>query len=77
METPKKCPKCSGDMVRGFVPDYGHTAIFTPRWHEGSPKKSIWSGTSMPKSNGIPIAAFWCSSCGFLEFYADKTFAPK
>ena len=71
------CPKCKGGMVQGFVPDYSHAAIFVGSWQEGKPKKSFWTVAKAPRSAGIPIGAFRCEQCGFLEFYADPRFAAE
>ncbi len=74
---PKKCPKCSGNMLQGFLPDfYSHGALFVGSWMEGEPKKSFWTRTQ-PREGGVPIGAFRCQNCGFLEFYADQKFAAK
>ena len=70
-----QCPKCRGEMVQGFVPDYSHGAALVGGWHEGQPKKSFWTGTKAPWSEGVPIGAFRCQTCGFLEFYANPSFA--
>jgi hypothetical protein len=74
----KKCPKCQGEMVQGFVPDYSHSAVIVWRWHRGQPKKSFWTRTKVPPLNeGSPIGAFRCEKCGFLEFYSDPKFAAE
>ena len=73
----KHCPKCEGEMIQGFVPDYSHAAILIGSWHEGSPKKSFWTKTKAPFADGLPIGAFRCEKCGFLEFYADANFAAQ
>lgn len=69
-----KCPKCGGGMVQGFVPDYTHGGSLVEGWHEGQPKKSFWMGTKAPVAQGIPIGAYRCAACGYLEFYADPSF---
>ena len=72
------CPRCKGEMVQGFVPDYySHAANFVAQWHEGQPKKSFWTRTKTPSTKGIPIGAFRCRQCGFLELYADPKFAAQ
>jgi len=68
-------PKCDGEMVQGFVPDYSPAAIFVSGWHEGKPKKSFWTVAKAPLDEGVPIGAFRCGKCGFLEFYTDSVFA--
>ena len=73
-----KCPKCTGPMIQGFVPDYSHGAVFVEGWLEGGPKKSFWRRTQAPLSaGGIAIGAFRCEKCGFLELYADDRFAAQ
>jgi len=69
-----KCPKCASRMVQGFVPDYTDGGILVEGWHEGQPKKSFWMGTKAPVAQGIPIGAYRCAACGYLEFYADPSF---
>jgi len=64
-------------MVQGFVPDYSHGAALVGSWHEGEPEKSFWHRTKAPLANGIPIGAFRCRDCGFLELYSDPSFAAK
>jgi hypothetical protein len=76
MIKPGNCPKCEGAMVQGFIPDFfHHSASGVGGWNEGPPKKSFWTGTKAALSKGIPVGAFRCSRCGFLELYASKEFA--
>jgi len=70
-------PKCKAEMVQGFVPDFAHGGIFVEGWHAGQPKKSFWMGTKARATEGVPIGAFRCQNCGFLEFYADPKFAAQ
>ena len=72
-----QCPKCKGEMVQGFVPDYTQSSYFVVAWHAGQPKKSFWTRTKAPPAQGVPIGAFRCQKCGFLEFYADPKFAAQ
>ena len=64
-------------MIQGFVPDYSRGAALVAGWHAGQPKKSFWTGTKAPLQEGIPIGAFACTECGFLEFYAGPRFAGE
>ena len=68
------CPKCDGHMARGFIPDAGHGQVFIAGWHEGVPRKALVRKTKVDLRQGIPIAAFKCSECGYLEMYADPSF---
>ena len=73
-----QCPKCQSEMVQGFVPDYFQAArSFVVAWFAGPPKKSFWSKTEAPRGDGVPIGAFRCQKCGFLEFYSDPKFAAQ
>ena len=63
-------------MVQGFVPDFHHhSQNRVGGWHEGPPNKSFWTGTKVERSERIPIGAFRCNRCGFLELYANNEFA--
>jgi hypothetical protein len=72
-----KCPKCQGEMVQGFIPEYTDGGSTVSAWAEGQPKKSWWVGTKVPSEGRIPIGAFRCKGCGYLEFYADQRFAAQ
>ena len=74
-----KCPKCQEAMVQGFIPDYAHSASqkLVSSWVEGQPKKSWFTGTKVTMERRIPIGAFRCKGCGFLEFFADRKFAAE
>jgi hypothetical protein len=76
----KECPKCRGQLVRGFIPDYSHAAILVGRWHEGTPRKSFfgwWRCMKAPKSDGLPVGVYRCSTCGYLEFYAGSEYGAS
>jgi hypothetical protein len=73
----KECPKCRGWLVRGFVPDHSHGVNYVGSWHEGSPKKSFWMRVKAPVSEGLPIGAYRCSTCGYLEFYAGGEYGAS
>ena len=77
MKSDPKCPKCQGKMIQGFIPDYAEGAKFVTSWVDGHPKSSAWAYTKVPLGGGIPVAAFRCQGCGFLEFYADDRFAAQ
>jgi len=64
-------------MAQGFVPDFSQAAVLVGVWHPGQPQKSFWTKTKVPRSEGLPIGAFRCQRCGFLEFYADARFAAE
>src|SRR6267154_823148 len=72
-----KCQKCEGNMVQGFVPDRTYGGILVEGWYRGQPKKSFWRHTKAPRNQSVPIGAFRCQGCGYLEFYADPKFAAQ
>jgi hypothetical protein len=78
MKKPSVCPKCEGAMVQGFIPDFfHHSTSGVGGWREGAPKASFWKGTNASVLEGLPIGAFRCERCGFLESYAGKEFAAS
>jgi hypothetical protein len=74
---PQSCTKCGGVMVRGFVFDQTHGGGLVSRWMSGVPRKSFWTGVQRPAEAPIPIAAFRCAACGYLESYARESFAAE
>jgi hypothetical protein len=69
-----KCPKCQNEMVQGFIPDYRQGQYYVNAWVEGQPKSSLVFHTKVPIGGGMPIAAFRCKGCGYLELYADDKY---
>ncbi len=69
-----QCPKCKGEMERGWVPDRSYGVTLVEAWYPDRPKKSFWTRTKAPLAEGVLIRAFRCQNCGFLEFYADPEF---
>ena len=70
-------------MEQGYSLDQSHGATFTGQWVKGMPKRSWldFFGAFIIKNPKmeirIPIGAFRCRSCGFLEFYAREEFRPN
>jgi hypothetical protein len=73
------CPKCSGEMVQGFIVDRsgGGKFIRVSSWVEGTPEKSFWWGTIAPDERHVPVGTFRCSAGGFLESYARPEFDAR
>ena len=65
-------------MLQGFVPDMGHgIAANVLSWHPGHPQKAFWGVTRTEIHEKIPIGAYRCRKCGFLEFYANPEYGAK
>ena len=64
-------------MEQGFVLDNTHGARVVSQWGAGAPLKSFWLGTKVPNDTLVPIGAYRCSSCGYLELYARQEFAAE
>jgi hypothetical protein len=66
-----ECPRCGRKMQKGFLIDRGdHNAPGVPRWVEGAPEKSFWTGLKTKDRLIIPVMTYRCAGCGFLESYA-------
>jgi len=79
VSVPSVCPKCGGEMGRGFCVEYGIGSPQVETWAEGSPVKA-WTGeVRVPwhQSEYVPIATFRCKGCGYLESYARPEFGAK
>ena len=70
------CPKCGGQLEAGYLPDASYVAQAIGRWASGSPAKSAWTGTKVAKQT-VPLCAFRCTGCGYVELYARDEFAPQ
>ena len=77
IEKAQRCPKCGSSMEQGFVLDNTYGGRLVSQWVPGVPLKSFWGGTKLPDEQLIPIGAYRCTSCGYLELYARQEFAPK
>jgi hypothetical protein len=64
-------------MEQGFILDRSLNAQYTSRWAADQPEKSFFTVTKISESQAIPIGAFRCSSCGYLESYARDEFSPR
>jgi predicted nucleic-acid-binding Zn-ribbon protein len=71
------CPKCKSKMIQGFVPNYFHNNMKITNWCEGIPNKSILGGVDSKSDVNIPIGAFRCQNCGYIELYAKQEFTAK
>jgi hypothetical protein len=67
------CPKCSKFMNRGHIPDYAHgdSVVLQTVWAPGDPQPRRWqAGIKADRDAQIPVIAYRCTECGFVEFYA-------
>lgn len=72
MTARKQCPKCSSGMAAGFILDQGYGSFGVSKWQDGQPKKSIWTGVKLNKSDQVEVVTWRCERCGFLESYAPR-----
>lgn len=69
----KACLRCGGEMEEGYTFDQGQTNL-QGQWIEGEPEKSVWTGLKVKGRKKLPISAYRCRDCGFLDLYArDET----
>lgn len=67
MEDKKTCPKCEGEMEEGFIVDtWGRVGHGSSKQEWGNDRNFI--GQLKTKKQ---IATYRCTSCGFLESYAN------
>lgn len=65
-----KCPKCQHELEEGFIADVASGGVFTSKWVEGAPEKSVWTGTKTKGKRKVEILTLRCTNCGYLESYA-------
>lgn len=66
----KVCPKCRQGMQLGFVADKTRGSVDVGRWYEGAPALTFLNGVKIDAVPSLPVGAYRCAACGFLEFYA-------
>lgn len=61
----KNCPKCQGEMKKGYIAD---------RTHMNITKKQAWTEGDKAKvtRKSKEISAYCCEQCGFVELYAES-----
>jgi predicted nucleic-acid-binding Zn-ribbon protein len=79
-----KCPKCESMMEEGlFLDRIARSVYAVGSWLEGVPEQSWfsvwWSGLKIKGRRRLPITAYRCVTCGYVEFYAyeDRNEKPK
>jgi len=70
MRGPAQCPKCQGSMSEGVIAEKGDGQWVVASFHPGAPKVSRWFGLKVRKTDLVPISAWRCGRCGYLESYA-------
>jgi predicted RNA-binding Zn-ribbon protein involved in translation (DUF1610 family) len=63
-------------MTEGFVPVVVRS-VKPAAWQAGKPERSIWTGIKLRSEQQVPLVAFRCDECGYLEFYASKPKPPE
>lgn len=69
------CLVCTVPMVQGFLTDLGDmNTIHLPRWCEGDPKSSFWTGEARQsqRKQGLRVVAYRCPMCEALRLYAPS-----
>jgi hypothetical protein len=64
-------------MDEECVIDQGYGALHQPRWVEGTPQVSFWSGLKVRGKERLPITTYRCPACGYLESYAKAEEAQE
>ena len=68
-----QCPKCSGQMERGFMFDRSFTSDRVLRWVEGEPESGGATGLKLAGKKTSRISRTdKCDTCGYLEFYGSN-----
>ena len=72
-QTTPRCPKCQKTMERGHIPDRGRNQVYQTGWSRGGPERQrFFGGIKFRPKEQLPLTAFRCPSCGYVEFYAPS-----
>lgn len=66
MKEKRTCPKCKGDMEEGIIPDASGalSTRYPPKWVTKIKLITL-------KDESKNVKTFRCTSCGYLESYAE------
>ena len=65
-----KCLRCNSAMERGYLPDRGHAdSMKIAEWVSDAPEQRWW-GLRTTGHQQIPLSAYRCSQCGYVELRA-------
>jgi hypothetical protein len=60
-------------MEEGHVADVGHGVVLQSSWTRGMPiQRKFIGGISYNKKSNLPMTAYRCTRCGYVEFYAES-----
>ena len=67
-----RCPKCDKLMDRGHLPDAAAgEQVLVGVWAPGEPEpRRIMGGIKYHKDRAVPLTAYRCPACGYVELYA-------
>ena len=66
-----RCPKCQKTMEEGHIPDVGRNTATQTAWSHGrAERRRFFGGIKFKPKEQIPLAAYRCPSCGYVELYA-------
>jgi len=69
-----RCPKCQKTMERGHIPDIAESHVVQTAWARGETERRRWvGGIKVNTKEQLPITAYRCPSCGYVELYAPPT----
>lgn len=66
-----RCPKCDKPMDRGHLPDVAHGQVLRSGWAPGDAEsRRFVGGIKYRADQVIPLVAYRCPTCGYVELYA-------
>ena len=66
-----ECPRCHKTMEPGHIPDLGHGVVAQSSWVAGLPQvRRFLGGIRYDKKALVPMTAYRCPRCGYVELYA-------
>ena len=76
MSEGRKCPDCRTEMVEGFILDMTYGGSLVPRWLEGKPELSVWTGVKAKGKTCLSVETYRCPKCGLLRSYGTTEVDP-
>lgn len=64
------CPRCGIGLQEGYLLDHNQHLQTVTEWIEGAPEKSFWTGLRVKGRQRLPVTAWRCGRCGYVELNA-------
>lgn len=67
----RKCSRCEGQLVAGFLEDSRDGGSVGLRWIAGPLEKGMMGGAKVAFKDRYDVSAYRCNMCGHLDLFVE------